>query len=403
VPEFLWGAATSGHQTEGWNTNSDWWEREQTGSPLVTEPSGDATDSYHRWPQDMDLLAQAGFTDYRFGVEWARIEPAPGELSVAQLDHYERMVDGALERGLRPLVTLNHFSVPRWFAQAGGWRAPQAAERFGRYVTAVAPRLAGRVRHVCTINEPLMVALLAAVEGRRCEPGDLQDDILNVRPDPAVSDSLTEAHRLARTRLRDIDAGFAVGWSMASVNVYSDPSDDEAVDEYVVPRETVFLEASAADDWVGVQAYARRRVGRIETAVRALPLPDGVECTLNGWEYYPPALGDAIRRTAKVVGSVPIIVTENGIATEDDTRRIDYTSGALASMAAAMDGGADVRGYFHWSLLDNYEWGSFRPTFGLVGVDGRTFARTPKPSLAWLATRRGDFTSRPTREESHTA
>jgi beta-glucosidase len=286
--------------------------------------------------------------------------------------------------------------VPRWFTEAGGWRAGSGPERFGRYVAVVAPRLAGRVRHVCTINEPLMVAILAAIEDPNSETADPH----RARPDPAVTDALIEAHELACSRLRDTSSDFAVGWSIASVNAYSDPPDESAVRDYVEPRETVFLEAATKDDWVGVQAYSRRRVERRNGCVRALPVADGTDRTLNGWEYWPPALGDAIRNAAKVVGRVPIIVTENGIATDDDLRRIEYTTGALASMTAAMDDGIDVRGYFHWSLLDNYEWGSYAPTFGLVAVDRRTFARAPKPSLAWLGGQGSKFTTRTVRQEN---
>ena len=135
---------------------------------------------------------------------------------------------------------------------------------------------------------------------------------------------------------------------------------------------------------VGVQLHVAQQF-----SLRTVIGPDGpvdhpvdVERTLTGWEYYPPALGHALRHTRDVTGGVPMLVSENGIATADDARRVDYTAGALAGLAAAVADGCDVRGYLHWSLLDNYEWGSYRPTFGLIGVDRETFARTPKPSLA---------------------
>ena len=124
VAEFLWGVATGAHQTEGSNLASDWWEFEHAAGTVIPEPSGDAVDAYHRWEQDMDLAAKAGFTDYRFGIEWSRIEPAEGRISRAELDHYRRMVDGALRRGLRPFVTLHHFTLPAWFSRTGGWSAP---------------------------------------------------------------------------------------------------------------------------------------------------------------------------------------------------------------------------------------------------------------------------------------
>ena len=382
APRFLWGASTAAHQIEGGNVNSDWWRLEHSGRPLIKEPSGDACDSYHRWPEDMDLLAGAGFTDYRFSVEWARIEPAPGEFSRAQLDHYRRMVDGAHERGLRPMVTLHHFTNPVWFAAAGGWRAANAVERFVRYVEALAPVLADGVDHVCVVNEPNVVALMAAIVDNPAG-GQLRD----ATPDPEVTNALILAHHKAGAMVRETHS-IQTGWSVALVAVVAEEGAEDAAAEYVRAREGVFLEAARADDWVGVQAYTRHRVASVDgRAVVKDPAPD-VERTLTGWEYYPPALGDTVRDVAATLPGIPIIVTENGIATADDQRRIDYTAGALQSLRGAIDDGAEVRGYFHWSLLDNYEWGSYRPTFGLVAVDRATFTREPKPSLHWLGAQR---------------
>ena len=142
----------------------------------------------------------------------------------------------------------------------------------------------------------------------------------------------------------------------------------------------VFVRAADGDDWIGVQAYTRVFVG----PDGQLPVPEDAQKTLTGWEYYPPALGESIRTVARLVPGTPIIVTENGIAESDDTRRIAYTSGALKGLRDALADGIDIRGYYHWSALDNYEWGSFVPTFGLIAVDRKTFVRTPKPSAAWL-------------------
>jgi beta-glucosidase len=374
---FLWGAATSAHQVEGNNTHSDWWEFEHSGHPLVAEPSGDAADSYHRWPQDMDLLAAAGFTDYRFSVEWARIEPAPGEFSAAQLAHYRGMVEGALSRGLRPLVTLHHFTVPRWFA---GWDAPGAVDQFVRYVEALSPVIGTGVERVCTINEPYLVALFPPLR----QAYSLRRDLM---PDAGVTSALVDAHRRARTRLNELHPHLLVGWSIASQAYQPEAGAEDACASFARDRETVFLEAARDDDWVGVQSYTRTRIGLQDGVAVPREAPPDAERTLTGWEYYPAALGEAVRQAAAVVGDVPIIVTENGIATADDARRIAYTEAALASLAAAMADGIDVRGYFHWSLLDNYEWGRYLPTFGLVAVDRETFVRQPKPSLSWLGSR----------------
>ena len=377
---FLWGAATSAHQTEGNNFTSDWWAFEHSGHWWITEPSGDAVDSYHRWPEDMDLLAAAGFSDYRFSIEWARIEPAPGEFSDAQIDHYRAMVSGARARGLRPLVTLHHFTNPRWFDERGGWGAPDAPELFGRYVDAVAPVIDGHVRHVCTINEPYLCTLFDAIRssGPQSRAGGLP------APDDRLAGQLISAHRTAVARVRAAHPDVKVGWSIACQDYQPEPGADAACAEYAYPRETRFVEASIGDDWIGVQAYTRTRIGMVDGVAARLPPPAGAATTLTGWEYHPPAVGEAVRQVAAATGGMAIIVTENGIATADDTQRIAYTQGALASLRAAIDDGIDVGGYFHWSLLDNYEWGGYGPTFGLVAVDRTTFERRAKPSLQWL-------------------
>jgi beta-glucosidase len=376
---FLWGAATSAHQIEGNNNTSDWWAFELTGHARIQEHSGDAADGLHRWEQDLDLLAGAGFTDYRFGIEWARIEPARGELSQVWLRHYRDVIEGALLRGLRPFVTLHHFTSPRWFTEGGGWSAPDAADLFTRYVAAVSPLLDG-VDRVCTINEPNMVALFPALfRGAAIEPDD------------DATHGLIAAHHAARERLRGLQPAAEVGWSVACHNHYGWPAGGAApFDAYVRARETVFLEAAAQDDWIGVQTYTRTRLCLVDGAVQPMePMaPDDGPTTLTGWEVHPGAVGDAVRHVAGVLPHVPIIVTENGIATDDDAQRRDYTERALASLRDTIAEGIDVRGYFHWSLLDNYEWGSYTPTFGLVAVDRTTFDRAPKPSLAWLGSQR---------------
>jgi beta-glucosidase len=368
---FLWGAATSAHQTEGDNRNSDWWSFEQAGLHFVPEASGAAVDSYRRWEQDMDLLAGAGFSDYRFSIEWARIEPRRGELSATALEHYGAMVRGALARGLRPLVTLHHFTHPLWFHEAGGWLAADAVAAFCRYVEAVLPLLDG-VERVCTINEPNILAILPAL----LAGGDTHG---LPAPDVATGTVLIDAHHAVRELLRERAPHLRVGWSVACQSFEPEPGAEDVCARLAHDREGRYLEAARGDAWIGVQSYTRTRVG----VDGPLPPPEGARLTLTGWEYAPRALGAAVRTAARLTG-VPVLVTENGLATDDDALRRAYTAEALAALRDAMAHGVDVQGYFHWSLLDNYEWGRFAPTFGLVAVDRTTFERHPKPSLSWL-------------------
>jgi beta-glucosidase len=369
---------------EGSNLNSDWWVRENSNDRgQISEPSLDAADSYHRYGEDMQLLADAGLTAYRFSIEWARIEPEPGLVSRAQLLHYRRMVETAQELGLEPVVTLHHFTNPRWFAERGAWRAPDAVQRFRFYVETALPVIAG-VRYICTFNEPNMTSVLAsegAVESLQAgtlPPGD-----------PYVSEVLAAAHASARDVLRS--AGHACGWTVANQAFQAEPGAERAMADYAASREDFFLDVAREDDWLGVQSYTRTVIG---VDGRPRPVAPQVERTLTGWEYYPAALGESVRHAWERSGGVPLLVTENGIATEDDARRIAYTADALQGLQAAMDDGADVRGYLHWSALDNYEWGSYRPTFGLIGWDKQTFERHPKPSLTWLGQRAREHASR---------
>jgi beta-glucosidase len=373
APEgFLWGAATAGHQVEGGNTNASNWLLEHEPDTHVQEVSGDACDSYHRYGEDMALLAGAGLNAYRFSLEWARIEPAKGEVSRAQLDHYRRMIDTCRDLGVEPVVTLHHFTVPAWQYREGGWYAPDAVDRFRRF-TETAATILDDVRWVITINEPNMMVNQA--EARI----DTEVGVNWPGPSPHASRVIADAHHAAMDVLRGL-GHVRGGWSVANQVYQALPGAEQARDDWAYWREDFFLEQSRGDDFVGVQSYLRTVIGPDGPVEH----PDESERTLTGWEYYPPALGHALRHTRVVTGGVPMLVSENGIATADDARRIDYTAGALAGLAAAVADGCDVRGYLHWSLLDNYEWGSYRPTFGLIAVDRETFARTPKPSLAWL-------------------
>ena len=373
---FLWGAATAAHQIEGNNINSNWWVHENEPGTTIVEPSGDAADSYHRYRDDIRLLAELGLNSYRFSVEWARIEPERGMVSRASVDHYRRMVDTCLEFGIEPIVTLMHFTVPRWFERDGFWRAPDAASLFARYTELALPIVSSGVRYVCTINEPNIAAMLAGGE-----------DASNLvayglpKPDLQVADALLASHLWSRAILGDVP-GLQSGWTIATqaFEASGEGGSREKLREIAYPAEDWYLENAAGDDFVGVQAYTRNIVG--PEGVR--PPADDVETTLTGWEFWPAAAATGVRNAWQLSNHTPVMVTENGIATADDSRRIDYTRGALEGLHDCLNEGITLLGYQHWSALDNYEWASgFAPTFGLIGWNKETFERTPKPSARW--------------------
>jgi beta-glucosidase len=382
---FLWGAATAPHQVEGSNVNSDMWELEWATPSIFAEPSGDACDHYHRYPEDIALMAELSFNAYRFGVEWARIEPEEGYFSGAELDHYRRMCASCVEHGITPVVTYNHFSFPRWFSREGGWEGAQAADRFARYSTKVTEHLGDLVPWVCTINEANLIAMLMVT---RFAPVATRDDteVLTASVDGPRSwpsprlDAMTAAHRKAFDAIKSVRDDVQVGWSLALVDMQAAPGGDERLAEMRAAAQLDWLDVARDDDFVAVQTYSREFVG----PDGMLPVPDGAPTAQTGWEIYPDALEHTVRLAAQRSGR-PVMVTENGLATTDDDARRAYTDGALRGLARAVADGIDVRGYLHWTLLDNFEWMSgFAMTFGLIAVDRGSFARTIKPSARWL-------------------
>lgn len=400
--DFLWGAATAGHQIEGNNVLNDIWAMEHVEGSPFHEPSGDACDSYHRYDEDIALLAEAGLNSYRFSIEWSRIEPERGVFSRAELEHYRNMVLACRSRAVVPVVTLNHFATPIWFAREGAWNQPGAADLFERYTRFVVDGLGDLVQWWITFNEPNAGAMLLATGdlplGAAADEIPVEQQELSARfakrigGEPGVAvmalpilapgaiQNVFDAHRQARTAIRELAPHAKVGWSP---NV----GDYQAVEGGETRRDAVLEQAihpfwaqSADDDFIGVQTYSRTTFG-----------PDGVvppepreETTLTGWEYYPEALGHTVRAAAAFTGK-PVLISENGIATDDDDLRIRFTQTALEGVRDAIAEGVEVVGYQHWTLLDNWEWHSgFAMTFGLIAVDPNTFERTPKPSLAWL-------------------
>jgi beta-glucosidase len=374
---FTWGTATAAHQIEGGNTNNDWWAFEHTPGSGCSEPSGDACDSWIRWEEDADLVAGMGLDNYRFSVEWSRIEPADGEISRAALDHYRRQCLGLRQRGIDPVVSFHHFTTPRWLVDQGGWETGVAVERFGRFCTVVADALGDVIARACTINEPNIVATMGWHAGMF--PPGRQDVDLSRR----VAAHFADAHRVAVGAIRAAAPGVPVGLTLSMTDYQLAPGGEETLESIRHHAEDVFLDATEGDDFLGVQVYTRMLIGPDGWA----GYEDGVPVLDMGYEFYPASLGHCLRRAWDyTAGSLPLLVTENGIGTSDDEQRIDYVRQALAGVLDALAEGVDVRGYTYWSLLDNFEWAlGYRPRFGLVSVDRATFARMPKPSAAWLA------------------
>jgi len=396
---FLWGAATAGHQIEGNNVASDVWLLENVKPTAFAEPSGDACNSLELWPVDLDLVRDLGLNAYRFSLEWARIEPEQGLFSVVMLDHYKAMIEGCRARGITPVVTFNHGTAPRWFAARGGWITPDSPDLFARFCDRAARHMAGSIGYASTLNEPnapIMVAdssppqfleavrAMVAAGGRACGVKVFAESfsigLIGSAAEVALMQShLIAAHKAGKAAIKAVRGDLPVGVNLAMY-------DDEAVgpnslrDAKRAAYYGAWLEAAKVDDFVGVQNYARTLwddKGQVSAPKSANP--DSTTPT-----PYPPSLANAVRYAHAATG-VPVFVTEHGVDTSDDTIRAALIPAALAELQKAVADGVPVRGYLHWTLMDNFEWMSgFKSKFGLCSFDRTTFKRTPKPSAGVL-------------------
>jgi len=394
---FVWGTATAAHQVEGQNVGSDFWALEHAEGTFFREPSGDACDQLHRYREDIARIADLGFGAYRLSIEWARVEPEEEHFSRAALDHYRRVLACCHEHGLQPCVTYHHFTSPAWAVSDGGWEGARILDRFARYCERVTADLGDLMAWACTLNEPNLPASLV-LSGVLPEPSGKAPPPFVVAAaqrcgqDPStwkpflvgdafrMRDVMVEAHLRARDVIHAGRSDLPVGVTLAIQDHVAVPGGEDrrrdALERSILP----FLEAARDDDFVGVQTYSRTRFG----SGGPLGAEAGVPVTIMGYEFWPEALEGAIRYAAEISG-VPILVTENGLATEDDSERIEYVQRALQGVARCLQSGIDVRSYFYWSMLDNFEWfHGYDPRFGLIAVDRETQERTPKPSATWL-------------------
>ena len=421
--DFLFGAATAAYQIEGhsfggagpthWDTFAA-----TPGNVIRAEDGALACDHYHRYPSDLALLSGAGMDAYRFSTSWARVIPeGRGTVNQDGLDFYDRLVDGILERGLRPFQTLYHWEMPSALADLGGWTNPDVAHWFGDFVDVITDRIGDRVDAIATINEPWCVAFLSHFLGHHA-PG-----LRDIRATARAMHHVMKAHGTAMTRLR------AKGMKNCGIVLnftHADPADQspeniaatqrvdatfnrwfiEACTKGTYPAEALegfaphmptgwqndMDEIHQPMDFLGVNYYTR-------TIVSDAPSEPWPSCaaaegpgdkTQMGWEVFPKGLQSTLERLkADYVGDLPIFVTENGMANDDkvengtvyDPQRISYIEKHLQAMHDAVASGVNLRGFFYWSLLDNYEWAfGYEKRFGIVHVDFETQVRMPKAS-----------------------
>ena len=421
--EFTWGVSTAAYQIEGAVGDgkglSIWDTFAHVPGRIVDGSNGDdACDHLARLDEDLDLMARLGVGAYRFSTAWTRLFPdGSGRLRRAGLDPYERLVDGLLARGIEPWLCLYHWDLPQALQDRGGWAARDTVHYFVDYAAAVAEHLGDRVRHLLMLNEPNVHAVLGHLLGVHA-PGV---------SDPAAFAAALHHQNLAAgaglARLRDVDAAFTLGTivNLQPVLPAEDGEEHEraaALLDAVWNRTTLdplllgsYPEAAAwlldgiADpddirliqqpiDVLGVNFYSRAWVRASEASLVGLEQvdpPAGAETTAMGWEVAPDALVGQLAELRDRYGNPPVVITENGAAFQDvpdaegrveDEARARYLVRHLRALQAALEAGCDVRGYFAWTLVDNFEWAEgFSKRFGLVHLDRATQSRTPKRSF----------------------
>lgn len=381
---FLWGSATSSHQVEGGNFN-DWteWEkknadklvrkaktfwhgRQKKKFPEMFESknyiSDKACDHYNRYEQDFDIVKELGHNAHRFSIEWSRIEPEEGKFDEKEIRHYKDVVEALRARGIEPLVTLYHWTMPVWFAKKGGWLNKDAYKYFERYVNKVVSQLSKLNSNSCvnfwvTINEPQIYSFNSFLKGVR--PPQMKNPFRYYK----VLKNLVLAHKKAYRVIKKINPGAQVG--IGKNNIYFEYT---SFVDYFWNR--WFLnKIKKHQNFIGLQYYFHSCLfGNKSESV-----------TDMGWEIYPKGIYHVLKELKRY--KKPIYITENGLADADDSRREKFIKEHLQWVHKSIEGGVDVRGYFYWSLLDNFEWDKgYWPRFGLVEVNFETQERKIRPS-----------------------
>ena len=412
-PGFVFGTATAAYQIEGGQTDGRGTSIWDTFSATPGNVKGGATgaeacDHYNRWAEDLDLIRDGGFDGYRFSLAWPRLIPeGTGAVNQAGIDFYDRLIDGMLERGIKPFATLYHWDLPSTLQDRGGWMNRDIAGWFADYARLVAQKFGDRLHTIATINEPWCVAFLShylgvhapgyrdvraaaramhhvlfahgtAIGALRAEGAKNLGIVTNLQKSEPASESEEDK---AAAHLFD---GVFNRWYLDGLYKGKYPADIVKLFEPHLPEnfEADMPVVSAPLDWAGINYYSRSLMQH-NPANPANPrsVKGPGEANDLGWEIYPKGLTDLLVRVSRDYTKVPLYVTENGMSETDDARRVHFYDIHLQAVLEAQKQGADVRGYFAWSLIDNFEWAEgYTSRFGIVHVDYETQKRTPKGS-----------------------
>ena len=386
---FFIGAATAAHQVEGNNIHSDYWAQEQLPHTSFTEPSGDACDHYNRFEEDIKLLADAGLNAYRFSVEWARIEPEEGKFDEREIEHYRQVIACCKQNGVEPIVTLMHFTSPGYICTINeanmGLQLAAIAKRFqlmAQQAARSAKSAEGTVQVGMNFEKMMENMKFAAMENAQVF-GTPQPQIFVSSRTPEGDKLVFRAHQAAKAAIKALHPNIRVGITLSMHDCQALPGGERFAEAAWDEEFRHYLPYIEDDDFLGVQNYTRTQYG----PEGQLPCPEGAELTQMDYEFYPEALEHVIRKVHEDFKG-DLIVTENGVAVSDDSRRVEFIRRALRGVENCLADGIPVKGYCYWSLMDNFEWQKgYSMTFGLIAVDRKTQSRTPKKSLSVL----GDY------------
>jgi beta-glucosidase len=406
--DFKWCVATSAHQVEGNNIHSDWWAWEQAGHIKNKDQSGLACDEWNRLPEDVQLMQDLHLKQYRFSVEWAKIEPSEGQWDLQVLDHYKREVALLHSKGIEPMVTLQHFTLPQWVAEKGGFAWDGFADAFAHYTSQVESAIGDQVKDWNTFNEPMVVFFAGYVAGtfppqRQGSLQDLQTPMVNLLTAHAkayhiLHDAAEKAHRSVRVgvahHLRIFDPANAYNPMDELIASISDRFFNWALPEamltgrlqvnvpFLISMDVSIPDLANTQDFFGVNYYSRDFVHfTLQKPFFKIQKPENVPLNNLGWEIYPEGMFRILVAIHQRFPLLPIDITENGVADKTDSLRPQFIEDHLYQVSQAIQAGVPVEGYCHWSLLDNFEWDSgFTPRFGLYEMDYKSLKRIPRPS-----------------------
>lgn len=408
---FKWGVATAAHQVEGNNIHSDWWEWEKLpGKVKNNEHSGIACDHWGRFEEDLELMKDLGINSYRMTIEWAKIEPRPGEIDPIALQHYRKVLKLLFDAKIEPMITLHHFTSPKWFRDQGGWEWSEAPKRFADYAKYIYREIATEVRDFVTVNEP-MVHLGGGYIMGLTPPGkksftDLKAPLVGMIRAHALA--YQALHQEARAFGRTVRVGMAHHYRIFDPKTSWNPLDRLLANQISTAFNWTILnalevgtvvmklpglvsiveripEAKNTQDFLGINYYTRDLISMGVREGKLAPSPStkpGRPVNDLGWEIYPKGFYRVLLEISKHIPKKPIIITENGIADRADKYRAEFIDSHLQVVERAIEKGILVEGYYHWSLMDNFEWiEGYEPRFGLYEIDYSNLARKARPSV----------------------